>query len=95
MDRIRLGYIPAWDFKWFLFMEGDRLFLHRSWTGLGIYEAKFTPTGGGYVIESAVVTGDQDTYSRSSDEHESQFLEELIAGFLLVRRGEMPLEAAE
>ena len=64
-------------------MEGNRLFAHRSWTGIGIYEATFTPAEGGYVIESAVVTGDDTKYRRSSDEVESLTLEVLIASYLL------------
>ena len=84
MDRIRLGYIPSiMDEKWFIFMEGDRLFAHRSWTGLGVYEATFAPVDGGYVIESAVVTGNRSEYKRLSDPDESLILEELIAGHLL------------
>ena len=84
MDQIRLGYVPSiMDEKWFIFMEGDRLFAHRSWTGLGVYEAAFAPVDGGYVIESAVVTGNRSEYKRSSDQDESQILEALIAGHLL------------
>ena len=66
--------------KWFIFVEGDRLFAHRSWTGLGVYEAAFAPVDGGYVIESAVVTGNRSEYKRSSDQDESLILEVLIAG---------------
>ncbi len=84
MAQIRLGYIPSiMDEKWFIFMEGDRLFAHRSWTGLGVYEATFTPTDGGYIVSSASVTGDRAQYKRSSDQDESQILEALIAGHLL------------
>ena len=84
MVHIREGYIPEiMDEKWFIFMEGDRLFAHRSWTGLGVYEATFAPVDGGCVIESAVVTGTRSEYKRSSDQDESQILEVLIAGHLL------------
>ncbi len=84
MDHIRGGYIPhMMEEKWFIFMEGNRLFAHRSWTGLGVYEATFNPTDGGYVIESAVVTGDRSEYKRSSDQDEPLILEVLIAGHLL------------
>jgi len=88
MGFIRRGYVPhIMDEKWFIFMEGNRLFAHRSWTGLGVYEATFTPADGGYVIESAVVTGDDTEYRRHSDEAESLTLEVLIASHLL---GEEP-----
>ena len=84
MDAIRRGYVPhIMDEKWFIFMEGNHLFAHRSWTGIGIYEATFASTEGGYVIESAAVTGDSTKYGRSSDEVESLTLEVLIASYLL------------
>ena len=84
MGVIRRGYVPhIMDEKWFIFMEKNRLFAHRSWTGLGVYEATFAPTEGGYVIESAVVTGNEPEYRRKSDEAESLTLEVLIASYLL------------
>ncbi|MYH00244.1 MAG: hypothetical protein F4011_04645 [Acidimicrobiaceae bacterium] len=90
MGAIRRGYVPhIMDEKWFLFMEGNRLFAHRSWTGIGIYEAAFAPAAGGYVIESAVVTGDDTKYRRSPDEAETVTLEVLIISHLL---GEEPSE---
>ena len=82
MGAIRRGYVPSiMDEKWFIFMEGDRLFAHRSWTGLGVYEATFMQTQGGYRIDSAVVTSEG--YKRSSDEDEAEFLESLLASHLL------------
>jgi len=51
MERIRRGYIPSiMEEKWFIFMEEDRLFAHRSWTGLGVYEAIFARIDGGYAF---------------------------------------------
>ena len=84
MGVIRRGYVPhIMDEKWFIFMEKNRLFAHRSWTGLGVYEAAFAPTDGGYVIESAVVTGNEAEYRRKSDETESVTLDVLIVSYLL------------
>ena len=84
MDVIKRGYVPhIMDEKWFIFMEKNRLFAHRSWTGLGVYEAAFAPTDGGYVIESSVVTGNEAEYRRKSDETESVTLEVLIVSYLL------------
>lgn len=84
MASIRRGYVPhMMEEKWFIFMEGNRLFAHRSWTGLGVYEATFAATEGGYVIESAVVTGDENARQRDSEEVESRTLERLISGHLL------------
>lgn len=90
MEHIRRGYIPQiMDEKWFIFVEGDRLYAHRSWTGYCVYEATFAATEGGFRIESAVVTGDDTIYNRSSDLDESRTLEALIVGHLV---GESPAE---
>ena len=84
MGVIRCGYVPhIMDEKRFIFMEKNRLFAHRSWTGLGVYEATFAPTDGGHVIESAVVSSDEAEYRRKSHEAESLTLEVLIASYLL------------
>ena len=82
MGRIRLGFFPVCDDRWFMFMEGDRLFFHRG-AGPGIYEATFSPVDGGYIISSAVVTGYEHHYKRASDEFESALVEDLIVGHLL------------
>ncbi len=80
MEGIRRGYIPhVMEEKWFIFVENDHLFAHRSWTGMGRYEATFVPIEGGYVIEHAVV---ESAHNRDSDEKETQLLEMLILGHL-------------
>ena len=71
MQAIATGYRPV-DMidKWLAFMEDDRLFLHRSWTGDGIYEARFAAkqtevTPGGetsFVVTSAIVESDPRRY---------------------------------
>jgi O-acetyl-ADP-ribose deacetylase (regulator of RNase III) len=84
MATLRGGHQPAdADDKWFAFMVGERLYLHRSSTGLGVYEVQFTPADGGHAITDAVVTGDSDQYRRGPDEAESERLERLISRVLL------------
>jgi hypothetical protein len=81
---IRRGHKAAdMDDKWDAYVEGQRLYLHRSWTGLGIYEAEFGRVPGGWRITSAVVAGDCGSYRRQGDEYESALLEALIDGVLL------------
>jgi hypothetical protein len=49
-DTIRRGHRSQdMDDKWHAFVEDQRLYLHRSWTGMGVYEAQFAPevSGGG------------------------------------------------
>jgi hypothetical protein len=44
------------DEKWDVFVEDQVAFLHRSWTGNGIFEATFSPAAdGGWQISGAAV----------------------------------------
>ncbi|MEV0425536.1 hypothetical protein [Micromonospora sp. NPDC050495] len=46
-ERIKLGYeARGMDEKWNVFVEDQVAFLHRSWTGNGIFEAAFSPVSG-------------------------------------------------
>jgi len=46
LERIRWGFVPyAMEERWFIGVEGDRLLVYRSWTGLLCYVAHLTPTG--------------------------------------------------
>ena len=43
MMALRKGHIPeAMEDKWFWYMEGDTLYIHRSWTGFCIYIAELS-----------------------------------------------------
>jgi hypothetical protein len=70
------------DDKWDAFVEGQRLYFHRSWTGMGVYEAQFVQVADGWQISCAVVEGDRSTYRRQDDAYESALLEALIDGKL-------------
>jgi hypothetical protein len=71
------------DDKWHAFVEDQRLYLHRSWTGMGVYEAQFAADAGGWRITVAVVASDRDSYRRQGDEHESALLEAVVEWVLL------------
>ena len=80
MRAIAMGYVPVdMNGKWFAFMEGDCLYLHRSWTGLGIYGVTFAAKETGFMITSARVECDPDVYKRDSDLGERERLRDLIA----------------
>ncbi len=52
---IRRGLVPAsMDDRWFAFAEGDTLHMFRSWSGLGVYRARFQRAEDGWVIAEAV-----------------------------------------
>jgi hypothetical protein len=71
------------DDRWNAIVEDQRLYLHRSWTGRGVYEAEFRQVADGWQVASALVEGDRDSYRRQDDAFETALLEALIEGVLL------------
>ena len=48
------GLIPQqMEDKWFVFMESEWLYFHRSWTGKCMYMARIVPAGDGYELVEA------------------------------------------
>lgn len=80
LERVSLGHVPEeMEDHWFLFREGDTLFVHRSWTGRWIYSADIS----GATIRSATVNRNPDEYRITDDEYDARFLEALIRRLLL------------
>lgn len=69
--------------RWHAVVEDNRLFLFRSATGCGIYEAQFAPLGDGWRITELLMCGDSDVHRRDSDEVHALHLEALIDSLLL------------
>jgi hypothetical protein len=91
-DRIQLGHLAkGMDERWNAFAEGNRLFLHRNWTGHRIYEAEFTPRpgGGGRTIAWALVESDPRRHRRASDAYDAVMLELLVTSILLGERSDL------
>jgi hypothetical protein len=54
-ERIERGYeAQDMDEKWDVFVENHVAFVHRSWTGRGVFEAAFSPVDGGWQVSAAV-----------------------------------------
>lgn len=83
--QIQLGYASRdIDEKWDVFMEGEVAFLHRSWTGNGVFAATFAPAdGGGWRIASAVVERDAERYRGTDDAYDCVMLELVISAIVL------------
>ncbi|MFE6334226.1 hypothetical protein ACFVOK_13535 [Streptomyces sp. NPDC057798] len=84
-DRIQRGYRARdMDEKWNVFVEGDVLSLHRSWTGYGVYEVSFASAAGrGRRIASAVVETDGERYRSRGAEHDCLMMELIISAIVL------------
>lgn len=85
MVNIRRGFFPTvMEQKWFLYFTGDRLRMHRSWTGILIFDVGFVfdPKGGAYVTD-VVVNRENREYSNTDDDEDLKLLEEIIRYHLL------------
>lgn len=85
MEKIQRGFYPTvMEQKWFLYFTGDRLRMHRSWTGILIYDVglAFDPNGGAYVTD-VIVNRDPEEYGNTDDDEDLKLLEEIIRHHLL------------
>ncbi|MEW2625919.1 hypothetical protein [Streptomyces sp. NPDC048106] len=71
-ELIQRGYASRdMDEKWDVFVEGEVAFMHRSWTGYGIFAVTFAPIDGdGWRIASAVVERDAERYGGTDDAYD-------------------------
>ncbi|MEV7286113.1 hypothetical protein AB0O01_16325 [Streptomyces sp. NPDC093252] len=95
---IRRGYRARdMDEKWHVFSEGDEVFLHRSWTGRGIYAATFAEVapaeGGGRRITRALVERDP-ARARPTDDDRDRLMLELVLSAIVLGEPATELRAA-
>ena len=84
MECIRGGYIPeVMEEKWFIYMEGDWLYLHRSWTGYCYYMVRFEQTRDCYNVAEAWVNRNEEQKRRANPEDEVHALTMVIHLLLL------------
>lgn len=75
MMALRKGHIPeAMEDKWFWYMEGDTLYIHRSWTGFCIYIAELSD---GYT-HKVTVNRDPEQYVSEGAEADCERLNKLL-----------------
>ena len=89
---IARGLVPGgMDDRWFIFLENDQLYFHRSWTGTCIYQIKLDRTvGDSIVVTEALVNRDPDEYKIADDEFDVALLTFLIDNLLLGRPAHLP-----
>ena len=91
-DRICLGFIPErMEDKWFMFVEDDTLYIHRSWTGFCIYQLALIKEGTNYVAGEAFANRDVSQYSGTSDLYDEKMSLFLVDFLLLQERKMMPM----
>ena len=86
-ERIKLGLVPQeMEDKWFILLESDWLYFHRSWTGFCIYQLQFVLKPEGYSIAEAWVNRDTAQYQNTDDEHDQALTIYLIDHLLLGKK---------
>src|ERR1700752_4586701 len=82
-DLIGEGLIPeAMEDKWFIFLEDDVVYLHRSWTGFCIYQVSLAKDGANYAVAKALVNREPNQYAATDDRYDEKLLTFLIDNFL-------------
>jgi hypothetical protein len=80
--RIKEGDVPQeMEDKWFTFYEEPWLYLHRSWTGFGIYQVRFEQTDGGGRVVEALVSRDPEQYGSTNSTSDALLLALLLDGY--------------
>jgi hypothetical protein len=93
-EALRRGLIPeAMEDKWFIFMEGDTLCFHRSWTGFCIYQLRLRKEGEGYAVDEALVNRDPGQYAGGGEAYDVKLLTFLIDVLLLGKVSTFPVPA--
>ena len=78
-QRLSQGFIPReMEDKWFVFLERDWLYFHRSWTGYCIYQVRLRDEEGRYVIAEAWASRDAEQYLNTDDGVDVRSLHRLI-----------------
>jgi hypothetical protein len=91
-DSIAFGLIPLdMDDKWFIFLENDWLYFHRSWTGKCVYQLRLERTGDLFTTAETWINLDVFKNKNIDLSYESAVLAFLIDNFLLGKSEPFPL----
>jgi hypothetical protein len=92
-DRISLGLIPReMENKWFIYLENQILYFHRSWTGFCIYQLHLESSGDTWVVTDTWVNRDNEQFgTETTDDYEMAVLSFLIDNLLLGKSNPFPL----
>jgi hypothetical protein len=91
MQKVKLGLLPnAMEDKWFIYFEDNTLNIHRSWTGLKVYQVIFHFTNDKTETTRAYVNNDPAEYTPQSDDYETKMISFLIDRFLLEKAVPFP-----
>jgi hypothetical protein len=79
---LKQGVVPRdMDDRWFVFYEAPWLYLHRSWTGNALFQARFEERATGAALVEALVNRDPAQYSEPDLAAAGRYLLGLLDGW--------------
>lgn len=91
--HLQMGFVPdEMEDKWFIYMEKDWLYFHRSWTGICVYQVRLARAKGGYEVIETWVNRDPEQYTNTDDQRDIASLNLLIDRFLIGKKNAPPHE---
>lgn len=79
---LKQGVVPReMEDKWFVFYEAPWLYLHRSWTGYAIFQARFEERAAGVTLVEALVNQDPAQYTERDLAAAARYLLGLLDGW--------------
>ena len=91
LEKIKKGHIPEeMEDHWFMYFDNNKLYIHRSWTGICIFVVDVLDSG---LIHHAIVTRDDSKYKSKNNQKDTYLLKSLI--YNLIGRFEEARDAFE
>ena len=91
-EKMSYGFLPkGQDDRWFIYMEGNWLYFHRSWTGTCVFQMQFVPKGDHYQAVKAIANRDSEQYRSTNDQQDVKLLSFLVDNLLLGQFATLPM----
>lgn len=89
--RLSQGFIPqSQEDRWFIYLEDDWLYFHRSWTGTCVFQLQIVPADDHYQAVKAIANRDPEQYRNEDDAYDVQLMSYLVDHLLLGRFAPFP-----
>ena len=90
--QLSMGFIPQSQAdKWFIYLEGEWLNIHRSATGTAVFQLQIVPQDDHYQATQAIVNRNEKQYRSTGDEYDVQLMSYLIDTLIFGRFAPMPM----
>ena len=70
------------DERWFMYVEEDWIYLHRSWTGYCVFKAKIDTQSDGYMLTMLYINRDPDQYKSTNIEADINEFHSVLNSFI-------------